>query len=86
MRLSFEKRVRSRAGSYRLTASYDIDLSWTPDPAFELKGPDVADSAAAPEPNLFAALRDSLGLRMERRQVSVDHVVIDHIERVPSEN
>ena len=69
-----------------LTAKYDIDLSWTPDPAFELKGPDAADSAAAPEPSLFAALRELLGLRMESRKVSVDYVVIDHIERVPSEN
>jgi uncharacterized protein (TIGR03435 family) len=77
-----------------LTGKYDIDLSWTADPAFEPRGVDAAAPAALPsaggpavlEANLFAALRESLGLKMERRDVSVEFVVIDHIERVPTEN
>ena len=37
-------------------------------------------------PGLFVALRESLGLRLEPRKVSVEVLVIDHIERVPAEN
>ncbi|MGA7240148.1 MAG: TIGR03435 family protein [Bryobacteraceae bacterium] len=77
-----------------LTGKYDIDLSWVTDPAFEPRGPEATASAPAPqtvggpepEANLFAALRESLGLKLERRNVSVEFVVIDHIERVPTEN
>jgi uncharacterized protein (TIGR03435 family) len=80
-----------------LTGRYDIDLSWVANPDFEPTGvgatvpaatPPSADSPAAPEPagSLFAALRNSLGLRLERRKIQVQFVVIDHIERIPTEN
>ena len=77
-----------------LTGKYDIDLTWAPDKAFEPRVVDATASAAtppgadipAPEPNLFTALRESLGLKLERRNVQVQFVVIDHIERVPTEN
>lgn len=78
-----------------LTGKYDIELSWATDPAFEPRSPEATASAptppsavspAEPEANLFAALRESLGLKLERRKVSVEFVVIDHIERVPTEN
>jgi uncharacterized protein (TIGR03435 family) len=78
-----------------LKGTYDIDLSWAPDPAFERPGP-YAEAYAASDPNanlpnaptadLFAAIRDSLGLRLEPRKQQVLVVVIDHIERVPTEN
>ncbi len=77
-----------------LTGKYGIDLSWAPDPAFEPRPVDGSTSAAAsgagspaaPEANLFTALRESLGLKLERRNVPVGIVVIEHIERVPTEN
>ncbi len=78
-----------------LTGKYDIELSWASDPAFEPRAPGATASAptppgaaspAEPEANLFAALRESLGLKLERRNVSVETVVIDHIERVPTGN
>jgi hypothetical protein len=78
-----------------LTGKYDIDLSWTPDPSFEPRGGYAAASAAsqpnadgpaAPSADLFTALRESLGLRLERSNGQVEFVVIDHIERVPTEN
>ena len=77
-----------------LTGKYDIDLTWTPDKAFE-PGTAVATASAAtppgadipaPEANLFTALRESLGLKLEHRNVQVQFVVIDHIERIPTEN
>lgn len=77
-----------------LAGKYDIELSWTPDPALGPKAVDSNASAAtppgadipAPEPNLFTAIRESLGLKLERRSVQIRFVVIDHIERIPIEN
>jgi uncharacterized protein (TIGR03435 family) len=77
-----------------LTGNYDIDLRWTPNPDLGPRGADATVSAAtppgadipAPEPDLFTALRESLGLKLERRQTQVQFVVIDHIERIPTEN
>jgi uncharacterized protein (TIGR03435 family) len=77
-----------------LTGKYDIDLTWTPDKAFEPRAGDATASAAtppgadipAPEPNLLTALRESLGLKLERRNQQIEFVVIEHIERIPTEN
>ncbi len=76
-----------------LTGRYDIDLTWARDPAFAPRGPTAsadtppgADIPAPESPSLFTALRDQLGLRLERRSVQVQSVVIDHIERIPTEN
>ena len=78
-----------------LTGKYDIDLSWAPDRAFEPLGEFAAATAAAhqnadlppaPTADLFTAVRESLGLRLERRKEPVEVLVIDHIERVPTGN
>jgi uncharacterized protein (TIGR03435 family) len=75
-----------------LTGKYDIDLSWTRDPdlaphdpAASATTPPSADAPVATGVDLFAAIR-ALGLRLERRDVPVQFVVIDHVERVPTEN
>ncbi len=67
-----------------LTGKYDIDLTWTPDQTFEPSA--GAADIPAPEANLFTAVRESLGLKLERRNVEVQFVVVDHIERIPTEN
>ncbi|MGA3237827.1 MAG: TIGR03435 family protein [Bryobacteraceae bacterium] len=78
-----------------LKGTYDIDLSWTPDPAFERPAPNPgafadahpnADLPPAPAADLLTAIRESLGLRLEPRKEPVEVLVIDHIERVPTEN
>jgi uncharacterized protein (TIGR03435 family) len=78
-----------------LKGKYDIDLSWAPDRAFEPMGEWAraaqaahpnADLPPAPTADLFAAIRESLGLRLERRKEPVEVLVIDHIERVPTGN
>jgi uncharacterized protein (TIGR03435 family) len=47
-------------------------------------------SASAPDaqssPNLFTALQEQLGLKLEQRKGPVDLLVIDHLERTPIEN
>jgi uncharacterized protein (TIGR03435 family) len=78
-----------------LKGRFDVDISWALDPSFER--PDAftiasaeahpnADLPPAPTADLFAAVRESLGLRLEARKEQVEVVVIDSIERVPTEN
>jgi uncharacterized protein (TIGR03435 family) len=78
-----------------LEGKYDIDLAWAPDRAFEPIGAFAsaneaahpnADLPPAPTADLFAAVRESLGLRLEQRKEPVEMLVIDHIERIPTEN
>ena len=51
---------------------YDVDLEWS-------------DRADGP-PSLFTALQEKLGLALDNRKTPVDVYVVDHVERVPSEN
>jgi uncharacterized protein (TIGR03435 family) len=39
-----------------------------------------------PAPTIFAALQEQLGLKLETRKGSVDLLVVDHIEKAPTEN
>ena len=64
-----------------LKGEYENSLSWAPD-----RGVTPPDAASNPEPDLFTAVRDSLGLRLEARKGTTDVLVIDHIERVPTGN
>ena len=58
-----------------LSGSYDIKLDFSPDPA--------ADSEL---PSIFAALRQTLGLRLDAQNIPVEVLVIDHADRTPTEN
>jgi uncharacterized protein (TIGR03435 family) len=91
------QRLSTRLGSPVLDLTglkgiYDVDFSWAPDPTIEKLRPDLQNDAAANSgsadsgPDLFTAIRESLGLSLERRKLEVEVVVIDEIERVPSEN
>jgi uncharacterized protein (TIGR03435 family) len=66
-----------------LTGRYDITLKWTPDdaPTPMLNG---APDPSAP-PNVFTAIQEQLGLKLESTKGPVPVLVIDHIE-MPSEN
>lgn len=55
-----------------LTEKYDFELWWTPD--------DSPDG-----PTLISAIQ-SLGLNLESRKGPVEVVVIDHVEKSPTEN
>ncbi len=45
-----------------------------------------ANAAAAGPPDILTAVNEQLGLRLEPKKESLQVLVIDHVERVPSEN
>jgi uncharacterized protein (TIGR03435 family) len=47
----------------------------------EGEGKDTADA-----PNIFVALQEKMGLKLEARKSPVDIIVVDHSEKVPTEN
>jgi len=53
---------------------------------FAFRHLDDTDADAPDVASLFDALREELGLRLERRKGPVEFLVVDHAERIPSEN
>jgi uncharacterized protein (TIGR03435 family) len=64
-----------------LTGKYDIDLHWTPDSLSASQAP----PADASGPDIFTALQEQLGLKLNPAKAPVETLIIDHIEP-PSEN
>lgn len=62
-----------------LHGKYDIDLRWTADDAAP-----AADST--PLPDIFTALRQQLGLRLEASKEPLEIIVVDKAEKVPAGN
>lgn len=70
-----------------LKGFYSFTLSFTPDQAPTAPGPDsgpIAESAVGA--SLFTAIQEQLGLRLEARKAPVEILVVDHAEKVPTEN
>jgi len=68
----------------KLEGRFDFMLKWTPDPA-QLSGrANPSDDPNAP-PDLFAAMQQQLGLKLEATKALADVLVIDKVEK-PSEN
>jgi uncharacterized protein (TIGR03435 family) len=70
-----------------LTGQYDFDLKWSPDPG-QGAGPlgPPPPGAPAPQvdpdaPNLYTAVQEQLGLKLENAKGPVDVVVVDRFER-----
>ena len=74
-----------------LTGKYDFTIEWIPDlrgqrlppPPPGYSGP---ESAGAPPPNLAAAVLQQLGLGLVANKATLDVVVIDKAEKVPTAN
>jgi uncharacterized protein (TIGR03435 family) len=67
-----------------LKGKYDFSLTYSP-PSLSAVPPAGGNSIDR-APDLFVALQDQLGLKLESRKVPLDVVVVDRLERVPSEN
>jgi len=71
-----------------LKGFYNLTLDWVPElrQSVESKG-DVSVIADNPSwPTLLVALQEQLGLKLETRRAPIEILVVDHAERVPSEN
>ncbi len=62
-----------------LTGEYKMDMRWSPsdDPHYTRRGQD---------PEFAIAVQQQLGLRLEKRKVPYDVLVVDHADRAPTEN
>jgi uncharacterized protein (TIGR03435 family) len=70
-----------------LPGKYDMTLYWAPD-ATEPGGRQGAapDGASTPETNLFGAIEQQLGLKLVSAKITRDTLVVDHAEKLPTEN
>jgi uncharacterized protein (TIGR03435 family) len=59
-----------------LKGKYDFTLSWVFDTLL----------ASVGGPDLFGAIQQQLGLKLDRKKEPVDLIVVDHIERSPTRN
>jgi len=66
-----------------LDGVYDFDLRWSnQDRRPNREEPRLSE----PVPTLPDALQETLGLRLQPQKVIVDTIVVDHLERLPTEN
>jgi uncharacterized protein (TIGR03435 family) len=71
--------------------TYDFAANWQLDPTSPLlagltMAPPTEGILSDPSPTLFAALPAQLGLKFEPRKSPLDMVVVDRVERIPTEN
>jgi uncharacterized protein (TIGR03435 family) len=60
-----------------LRGKYDFTLNWIAD---------GADATNDTGPNIFRALQEQLGLKLESKKAMVDILIVDHLEKTPTEN
>ncbi|MBZ5635144.1 MAG: TIGR03435 family protein [Acidobacteriia bacterium] len=69
-----------------LTGRYDIDLTFTPEQPIPA-GANIPGPPADPSgPSIYTAVREQLGLKLESQRDQEEVLVIDRVERQPSEN
>jgi uncharacterized protein (TIGR03435 family) len=71
-----------------LTGYFDFTLRWTPQPGSEMPVRPAGEPPAAPPPaadpdgpNLFTAIQEQLGLKLESGRGPVEVIVIDRLEK-----
>jgi len=73
--------VEDRTG---LTGIYDVHLEFVPGPSGT--EPNATAAAAEPGTGIFDAVQSQLGLKLTPKNVPLETLVIDHVEKVPTEN
>jgi uncharacterized protein (TIGR03435 family) len=63
-----------------LEGAYKLKLEYTPDNA-KSDGPDGAAG-----PSIYTALQEQLGLKLQTQKLPIGIIVVDRVERVPTEN
>jgi uncharacterized protein (TIGR03435 family) len=62
-----------------LTGTYDGDVKYAPQDT-------PTDPPYADRPSIFTAVQEQLGLKLVPQKVPVDYLVIDHVDKIPTEN
>jgi uncharacterized protein (TIGR03435 family) len=68
-----------------LAGSFSFTLEYTPDETQPGAPPEAAPPPAS-GPSLFSALQEQLGLKLEGKKAPVEVLVVDRIDRTPTEN
>lgn len=58
-----------------LSGAFNIDLKFAPD-----------GDAASTQPSIFTAVQEQLGLKLESQKVPFETLIIDHCDRIPTQN
>ena len=76
--------VQSILDQTGLTGKYDFELRWTPDQSSPNNALGETLTQQAPvdrdQPNIFTALQEQIGLKLESGKGPVAVIVVDHIE------
>jgi len=67
-----------------VAGSYDMTLKWVVERRRPASNADAGNSMVGS--TLDIAIQEQLGLKLERRKTSIDVVVVDRIEKTPTEN
>ncbi len=75
--LQMHKKTTNATG---LTGKYEVSLYWVSD-----NSPARSD-ADGPRPTLEEAIQSQLGLRFETRKGAIEFLIVDHIDKLPTDN
>lgn len=64
-----------------IQGTFDVDPKFRP-----ATGPFIDDPRFANLPDIFAAVQEQLGLKLVPQKVTIDTLVVDHVDRIPTEN
>jgi uncharacterized protein (TIGR03435 family) len=70
----------------RLAGRYDFTLAFESDPLEATERTQPAAFSENAGPNIFAAVQEQLGLRLEPKRGPVEMVTVDRVDRVPTQN
>jgi uncharacterized protein (TIGR03435 family) len=69
-----------------VAGAFDFELKWTPDSSRAKPAENSGAQLADLPPSLFTAIEEQLGLKLEPRKAPVEILIVDHAEKVPTEN
>jgi uncharacterized protein (TIGR03435 family) len=69
-----------------LSGYYEFSLTWTPEDKVLASADNTSPDPGDRPPSIFTALQEQLGLKLEPRQLPIQITVVDHVEKVPTEN
>lgn len=65
-----------------LSGTFDVELSWTPDPTMLPNGVPSPSSVPSGGPSIFTALEEQLGLKVVSDRAPVDVLVVDRLNQL----